>query len=104
MTGTRDDFDAIVIGAGPNGLVAANRLIDAGWSVLVVETQPTVGGAVRSDDDVHPGFTHDTFSAFYPLAAASPTIRSSGRAAPYLAVSGPAWPEVSVALSGVPTR
>ena len=78
MTGTRDDFDAIVIGAGPNGLVAANRLIDAGWSVLVVETQPTVGGAVRSDDDVHPGFTHDTFSAFYPLAAASPTIRSLG--------------------------
>ncbi|MCW2747135.1 MAG: dependent oxidoreductase [Nocardioidaceae bacterium] len=69
-------FDAIVIGAGPNGLVAANHMIDAGWSVLIVETQPTVGGAVRSDEGVQQGFVHDTFSAFYPLAEASPTIKS----------------------------
>jgi len=70
--------DAVVIGAGPNGLVAANHLVDAGWSVLVLEAQPEVGGAVRSAEDVHPGFVHDTFSAFYPLAAVSPTIRSFG--------------------------
>lgn len=70
-----DTFDAIVIGAGPNGLVAANRLADAGWSVLVLEEQDHVGGAVRSDEDVHPGFVHDTFSAFYPLAAASRSVR-----------------------------
>jgi phytoene dehydrogenase-like protein len=69
-------YDAIVIGAGPNGLVAANHLADAGWSVLVLEGQPEIGGAVRSADDVHPGFVHDTFSAFYPLAHASPTLRS----------------------------
>lgn len=68
--------DAIVVGAGPNGLVAANLLADRGWSVLVLEAQPDVGGAVRSAVDVHPGFVHDTFSAFYPLAAVSPTIRS----------------------------
>ncbi|WP_286929377.1 MULTISPECIES: phytoene desaturase family protein [Aeromicrobium] len=67
--------DAIVIGAGPNGLVAANHLVDAGWSVLVLEEQDTVGGAVRSAEDVHPGFVHDTFSTFYPLAAASRTIQ-----------------------------
>jgi phytoene dehydrogenase-like protein len=63
--------DAIVIGAGPNGLVAANLLADAGWDVLVLEAQTTPGGAVRSDRDVHPDFVHDTFSAFYPLAVAS---------------------------------
>jgi phytoene dehydrogenase-like protein len=69
-------YDAVVIGAGPNGLVAANHLVDAGWSVLVLEGQPDIGGAVRSANDVHPEFVHDTFSAFYPLAAASPTIKS----------------------------
>ena len=70
-----DTYDAVVVGAGPNGLVAANRLVDAGWSVLVLEAQPTPGGAVRSDREVHPDFVHDTFSAFYPLAVASRAIR-----------------------------
>ncbi len=66
--------DAVVIGSGPNGLVAANLLADAGWDVVLLESQPTPGGAVRSDSSVHPGFVHDTYSAFYPLAMASPTI------------------------------
>ena len=74
MNGTT--HDAVVIGSGPNGLVAANHLVDAGWSVLVLEAQPDVGGAVRSDGEVHPGFVHDTFSAFYPLAAISQAIQS----------------------------
>ncbi len=69
-------YDAVVIGAGPNGLVAANHLLDKGWSVLVLEAQPTVGGAVRHDGDVAPGYVHDTFSAFYPLAAASRNIQA----------------------------
>ncbi|TXL87794.1 NAD(P)/FAD-dependent oxidoreductase [Streptomyces sp. IB2014 016-6] len=64
--------DAVVIGAGPNGLVAANLLADAGWSVEVLEAQPEPGGAVRSDRGVHPDYVSDLFSAFYPLAAASP--------------------------------
>ncbi len=67
--------DAIVIGSGPNGLVAANALADAGWDVVVLESQPEVGGAVRSAEVTAPGFTSDLFSAFYPLAAASPLIR-----------------------------
>ncbi len=67
--------DAVVIGAGPNGLVAANALGDAGWDVLVLEASDRVGGAVRSDEVTLPGFVSDMFSAFYPLAAASPVIR-----------------------------
>ncbi|WP_405705570.1 NAD(P)/FAD-dependent oxidoreductase [Streptomyces xanthophaeus] len=66
--------DAVVIGAGPNGLVAANVLVDAGWSVEVLEAQPEPGGAVRSDRGVHPDYVSDLFSAFYPLAAASPVL------------------------------
>ncbi|MYQ34306.1 FAD-dependent oxidoreductase, partial [Streptomyces sp. SID4956] len=64
--------DAVVIGAGPNGLVAANLLADAGWSVTVLEEQPEPGGAVRHDHGVHPDYASDLFSSFYPLAAASP--------------------------------
>ncbi len=70
------DADAIVVGSGPNGLVAANLLADAGWSVLVLEAEPDPGGAVRSGELTVPGFVHDRFSAFYPLGAASPVIRS----------------------------
>jgi phytoene dehydrogenase-like protein len=69
--------DAVVIGAGPNGLVAANVLADAGWRVVVLEAQDVAGGAVRSGELTgEPGFRHDWFSAFYPLAAASPAIRA----------------------------
>ncbi|MFF2204938.1 phytoene desaturase family protein [Streptomyces sp. NPDC058145] len=66
--------DAVVIGAGPNGLVAANVLLDAGWSVTVLEEQPEPGGAVRHDRGVDPDFVSDMFSSFYPLAAASPVL------------------------------
>jgi len=63
--------DAVVIGAGQNGLVAANVLVDAGWDVLVLEEQPEPGGSVRSADGPAPGFVTDVCSAFYPLTAAS---------------------------------
>src|SRR3954453_18283240 len=67
--------DAVVIGSGPNGLVGANMLADAGWDVLVLEAEPEPGGAVRSGELTAPGFVHDRFSSFYPLAAASPIVR-----------------------------
>ncbi|HYI35154.1 MAG TPA: NAD(P)/FAD-dependent oxidoreductase [Thermoleophilaceae bacterium] len=67
-------LDALVIGSGPNGLVAANMLAEAGWDVLVCEEQPVAGGAVRSGQVTAPGYTHDLFSAFYPLAIASPVM------------------------------
>ncbi|WP_433471956.1 phytoene desaturase family protein [Spirillospora sp. CA-142024] len=68
--------DAVVIGAGPNGLVAANVLADAGWDVEVLEAQPEPGGAVRSDRGVHPDYVSDLCSAFYPLGVASPAMRA----------------------------
>jgi phytoene dehydrogenase-like protein len=67
--------DAVIVGAGPNGLVAANYLADAGWSVHVVEAQSEPGGGVRSAEALEPGFVNDHCSAFYPLGAASPAIR-----------------------------
>ena len=70
------DVDAVVIGSGPNGLVAANVLADHGWDVLVLEAAAEPGGAVRSAEVTAPGFTSDLYSAFYPLAAVSPALRA----------------------------
>jgi len=67
--------DAVVIGAGHNGLVAANVLADAGWSVLVLEATDHPGGAVRTAEVTEPGFRNDLFSAFYPMTAVSPVIQ-----------------------------
>jgi phytoene dehydrogenase-like protein len=66
--------DAIVIGAGHNGLVAANLLTDAGWDVVVLEATGTPGGAVQTAQWT-PGYLSDVCSAFYPLGAASPALR-----------------------------
>lgn len=66
--------DAIVVGSGPNGLAAAIRLVQAKWSVLVVEAAPTPGGGVRSAEVTLPGFVHDICSAVYPMAACSPFL------------------------------
>jgi phytoene dehydrogenase-like protein len=67
--------DVVVIGSGPNGLVAANLLADRGWSVVVCEASDRFGGAVKSSELIEPGYVNDEFSAFYPLAAASSIIR-----------------------------
>lgn len=71
----RDTTDAVVIGAGHHGLVAASMLADAGWDVLVLEAQPEPGGAVRSAE-LTPGYITDLFSSYYPMTAASPAMQA----------------------------
>lgn len=66
--------DAVIVGAGHNGLVAANLLADAGWDVRVLEAADNPGGAVRSAEVTAPGFVSDLASAFYPLGFASPVL------------------------------
>ncbi len=68
----RKDYDAVVVGSGPNGLSAAIVLQRAGLSVLLLEAKATVGGGLRSAELTLPGFTHDLCSAIHPLALASP--------------------------------
>jgi phytoene dehydrogenase-like protein len=65
---------ALVIGSGPNGLAAAITLAEAGHDVTVLEANATPGGAVATEELTLPGFRHDTFSAVYPAAAASPVF------------------------------
>jgi phytoene dehydrogenase-like protein len=68
-------YDAIVVGAGPNGLAAAIRLAHAGRSVVVFEANETVGGGTRSGELTLPGFVHDLCSAIHPLGIGSPFFR-----------------------------
>jgi phytoene dehydrogenase-like protein len=68
--------DALVVGAGPNGLAAAIVLAGAGKSVQLLEAESTIGGGARSDALTLPGFTHDICSSVLPLAQASPFYRT----------------------------
>ena len=69
------DFDAIIVGSGPNGLAAAVTLARAQLSVLVLEASESIGGGTRSMELTLPGFTHDVCSAVHPLAVGSPFFR-----------------------------
>jgi phytoene dehydrogenase-like protein len=87
-------YDAVVVGAGPNGLAAAITLAQAGRSVLIREAAATAGGAARSGALTLPGFVHDLGSAVHPMGAASPFFRRLP-----LAEHGLRWIEPPVAMA-----
>ena len=66
------DYDAVVVGSGPNGLAAAIALQQKGLSVLLLEAKKEIGGGLRSAELTLPGFTHDICSAVHPMATISP--------------------------------
>jgi phytoene dehydrogenase-like protein len=70
------EYDAVVVGAGPNGLAAATTLADAGASVLLVEGKDTIGGGARTKELTLPGFRHDVCSTIHPMGIASPYFNS----------------------------
>jgi phytoene dehydrogenase-like protein len=72
----RTDFDAVVVGSGPNGLAAAIVLQQRGLSVLLLEARQTIGGGMRSAELTLPDFVHDVCSAVYPMAAVSPFLNT----------------------------
>jgi phytoene dehydrogenase-like protein len=69
-------YDAVVVGAGPNGLAAAVELARHGFSVAVLEAESTIGGGARSAELTLPGYVHDLGSAIHPFGYASPFFRS----------------------------
>jgi phytoene dehydrogenase-like protein len=88
----RERLDAVVVGAGPNGLAAAITLALARRSVLILEGAPTIGGGTRTAELTRPGFLHDVCSAVHPLAAGSPFFRSLSLAEHSLELVHPASP------------
>ena len=68
-------LDAVVVGAGPNGLTAAAELARRGFSVEVFEAADTIGGGARTEELTLPGFRHDPCSAVHPLGIGSPAFR-----------------------------
>ncbi len=75
MVAGNKDFDAVVVGSGPNGLAAAITLQQQGLSILLVEGKETIGGGLRTQELTLPGFLHDVCSAIHPLAAGSPFFK-----------------------------
>ncbi|GEL16765.1 phytoene desaturase family protein [Pseudonocardia asaccharolytica] len=79
MTGpAADTVDAVVVGAGINGMAAAARLAKAGWSVALVEAHERIGGFIDSAERTTPGYVHDTWSSWHPLFVTGPAYAEFG--------------------------
>ena len=76
MTRSEGGWDAVVVGAGPNGLAAAVALAQSGASVLVLERENVVGGGTRTVESTLPGFRHDECSGAHPVGVLSPYLRT----------------------------
>jgi phytoene dehydrogenase-like protein len=72
------EADAIVVGSGINGLVAAAELALAGWSVILVERNAKIGGFIATEERTLPGYLHDTFSSWHPTFVAGPAYAALG--------------------------
>ncbi|CDR03200.1 phytoene desaturase family protein [Streptomyces iranensis] len=72
------EADAVVVGSGVNGLVAAAELALAGWSVILVEREPDIGGFIATEERTLPGYLHDTYSSWHPLFVSGPAFARLG--------------------------
>jgi len=75
----RDEYEAVVVGAGPNGLAAATVLARSGVETLLLEAGNDIGGGTRTQALTLPGFVHDVCSTVHPLGVASPLFAASSR-------------------------
>src|SRR5262249_8996107 len=73
-----DEADAVVVGSGINGLVAAAELAQAGWSVIILERNSEIGGFIATEERTLPGYLHDTFSSWHPLFVSGPAYAALG--------------------------
>jgi phytoene dehydrogenase-like protein len=76
MVNGATEFDAVIVGSGPNGLAAGIALLQKGLSVLMLEARSSIGGGLRSAELTLPGYLHDICSAVHPLAVGSPFFQT----------------------------
>ncbi len=78
MSSAAPTTDAVVVGAGINGMVAAAELAMAGWSVRLLDRNPAIGGFIATEERTLPGYQHETFSSWHPLFVSGPAHAALG--------------------------
>ncbi|MGO9900717.1 MAG: FAD-dependent oxidoreductase [Solirubrobacteraceae bacterium] len=95
---TEDTVDAVVVGGGHNGLVAAACLACAGWRVRVLERNSVAGGAIATEEPILPGFRHDVMSRYHLVSLGSQARHELG---PELQERGLSYVNTDVPCAGV---